>query len=50
MLARWHDEVFHEDLERMTRRQELLRQIDCALDRGDRELFQQLSAELRRIS
>lgn len=50
MLARWHDEVFHEDLERVTRRQELLRQIDHALDRGDRSLFEQLSAELRRMN
>ena len=48
-LARWHDEVFQEDLERVTRRQELLRRIDEALDAGDRDTFAQLAAELRRL-
>jgi len=49
MLARWHDEVFREDVDRVTRRQELLRQIDEALERGDRGAFHQLAAELRRL-
>lgn len=49
MLAEWHEEVFRDDLERITRRQTLLQLIDQALESGDRGTFQQLSAELRQL-
>lgn len=49
MLADWYDEVFHDALERMTRRQTLLEQIDQALETGDRGSFEQLTDELRQL-
>lgn len=48
-LAAWHDELFSDELERMTRRQLLLHRIDEALETGDRGSFQQLTDELRQL-
>ncbi|MFZ5816167.1 MAG: YpiB family protein [Bacillota bacterium] len=49
MLARWHDEVFHDELDRVTRRQTLLQRIDQALESGDKGSFEQLTEELRQL-
>lgn len=46
-LARWHDELFTEEVERVTRRQYLLARIDEALANGDRNTFEVLTEELR---
>lgn len=48
-LSRWHDEVFTEELERLTRRQTLLQRIDQALEVGDKGSFEQLTEELRQL-
>lgn len=48
-LSRWHDEVFTDELARLTRRQTLLQQIDQALEIGDRGSFKQLTEELRQL-
>lgn len=48
-MAHWHDEIFTEAVERMTRRQVLLSMIDEALLSGDRTSFEQLTAELRQL-
>lgn len=50
MLARWRDEIFAEELERLCRRQQLLEEIDLALQDGDQNEFLRLSGELRRLS
>lgn len=47
MLARWRDEVFGEEMERLVRRHNLLSQIDAALQAGDEADFMRLSGELR---
>lgn len=48
-LARWRDEVFADEVQRVTRRQSLLDRIDEALATGDRGSFQQLTEELRQL-
>lgn len=48
-MASWHDELFLDELQRMTRRQLLLHRIDEALETGDRGSFQQLTDELRQL-
>jgi len=49
MLARWHEEVFTDELDRLTRRQNLLTRIDEALASGDKGSFEQLTHELRQL-
>lgn len=49
-LLRWHDEVFTGEVERISRRQNLLEKIDEALATGDRGSFEQLTEELRELS
>jgi uncharacterized protein YpiB (UPF0302 family) len=49
-MARWHDEVFLDEVVRMTRRQTLLERIDAALTAGDRGSFDQLTEELRQLN
>lgn len=46
-LSRWHDELFTDELDKVTRRQTLLSRIDEALANGDRGSFDELTAELR---
>lgn len=48
-LATWHDELFAEEIDKVTRRQELLERIDKALAAGDRGSFVQLTHELRQL-
>lgn len=48
-LARWHDELFTDEIDRVTRRQTLLARIDEALAKGDRGSFDDLSAQLREL-
>lgn len=48
-LSAWHDEVFHEEIDRIARRQNLLDRIDLALSKGDRSSFEQLTEELRQL-
>ncbi len=48
-LAAWHDDVFMEEVRKVTRRQHLLRRIDEALAAGDRSSFEQLTEELRQL-
>jgi len=50
MMAQWHDEVFHAEVKRLTKRQNLLDRIDEALASGDRGRFEQLAAELRHLN
>lgn len=49
-LARWHDEVFADEIERVTRRQTLLARIDEALTAGDRGSFDKLTEQLRELN
>ncbi|MDB4895635.1 MAG: hypothetical protein JWN15_1897 [Firmicutes bacterium] len=46
-LSQWHDDVFAEEVEKVSKRQELLDRIDKALADGDRGSFEQLTSELR---
>lgn len=48
-LARWHNQVFDDELERLTRRQTLLQRIDQALECGDKGSFEELTEELRQM-
>jgi uncharacterized protein YpiB (UPF0302 family) len=48
-LASWHEEIFQEAVARVTRRRDLLEQIDRALASGDRRSFDRLTAELRNL-
>ncbi|HYG60655.1 MAG TPA: YpiB family protein [Symbiobacteriaceae bacterium] len=48
-LSQWHDELFSDELERVTRRQTLLERIDEALAAGDRSSFQELTALLKEL-
>ncbi|MFZ5823747.1 MAG: YpiB family protein [Bacillota bacterium] len=48
-LSRWHDEVFEDEMERLTRRQALLQRIDQALESGDKGSFEQLTEQLRQL-
>ncbi len=48
-MARWHEEVFSDELDRITRRQNLLQRIDKALESGDKGSFEQLTHELRQL-
>lgn len=48
-LALWHDEVFQDELMRLTRRQALLQQIDQALEKGDKGSFEDLTERLRQL-
>jgi len=48
-LSRWHDEVFTGEVERISKRQNLLEKIDKALASGDRGSFEQLTEELREL-
>lgn len=50
LLSDWYDDVFHGELERVTRRQSLLDRIDEALATGDKGSFEQLTEELRHLS
>ncbi|HEY8345826.1 MAG TPA: YpiB family protein [Symbiobacteriaceae bacterium] len=49
-MARWHDEVFRDEVKRLTKRQDLLDRIDEALASGDRRRFEELAAELRHLN
>lgn len=49
MLSSWHDQVFHDELDKVTRRQLLLQRIDDALATGDRGSFERLTEELRQL-
>jgi uncharacterized protein YpiB (UPF0302 family) len=46
-MATWHDELFTDEVEKVTRRQSILQEIDKALATGDRGTFTQLTKELR---
>ncbi|HWI63859.1 MAG TPA: YpiB family protein [Symbiobacteriaceae bacterium] len=46
-LSRWHDELFTDEVDRLTRRQSLLARIDEALANGDRGSFDELTERLR---
>lgn len=46
-LARWHDELFTDEVDKVTRRQTLLARIDEALANGDRCSFEELTTLLR---
>ncbi len=48
-LASWHDEVFAEGIDRISRRQSLLDRIDEALASGDRCSFDQLTEQLKQL-
>ncbi|MDF2626863.1 MAG: hypothetical protein K0R39_694 [Symbiobacteriaceae bacterium] len=48
-LSRWHDELFTDEIDKVTRRQTLLARIDEALAQGDRGSFDDLSAQLREL-
>lgn len=48
-LSRWHDELFTDEVDKVTRRQTLLARIDEALAKGDRGSFDDLSAQLREL-
>lgn len=48
-LKFWHDEVFADEVGKVTRRQVLLDRIDDALARGDRGSFDQLTEELKQL-
>lgn len=48
-LAGWYEDVFADEIARITRRQALLSRIDQALAAGDRESFAQLTEELRNL-
>lgn len=48
-MATWYEEVFDEEVHRLTRRQSLLQKIDEALETGDRGSFEQLTQELRQL-
>jgi len=48
-MAAWYEEVFNEEVYRLTRRQSLLQKIDEALESGDRGSFEQLTQELRQL-
>jgi uncharacterized protein YpiB (UPF0302 family) len=50
LLAGWRDDVFTDELDRITRRQSLLEAIDQALTAGDRGSFEQLTEQLRQLS
>jgi uncharacterized protein YpiB (UPF0302 family) len=49
MMSRWQEELFHEEIHRIERRQELLSAIDMALEHRDVDTFQRLTAELRHL-
>lgn len=49
-LRRWSEELFNEEIERLGRRHALMAEIDAALDRKERDTFNRLAAELRRLS
>jgi uncharacterized protein YpiB (UPF0302 family) len=49
-LAQWQDQVFEDEVERVTRRQTLLEAIDQALMAGDRGSFEQLTEQLRQLN
>lgn len=46
-LSHWHDDLFADEIDRVTRRQTLLERIDQALASGDRHSFQELTAQLK---
>lgn len=48
-LSQWRDDVFQDEIERLSRRQYLLERIDRALATGDRGSFEQLTTELRQL-
>lgn len=48
-LTQWHDEVFSDEVDKVTRRQSLLERIDQALANGDRGSFEQLTEELNQL-
>jgi uncharacterized protein YpiB (UPF0302 family) len=48
-MSRWHDELFTDEVDKVTRRQTLLARIDEALAKGDRGSFDDLSAQLREL-
>lgn len=49
LLKEWHDEVFADEVDKVTRRQTLLDRIDQALAQGDRDSFDQLTEELKEL-
>jgi uncharacterized protein YpiB (UPF0302 family) len=49
-MSEWHDEIFHNEVGKISRRQTLLEQIDEALASGDRDSFDELTAQLRSLS
>lgn len=49
LLSHWYEDVFHGELERVTRRQSLLDRIDEALATGDKGSFEQLTEELKHL-
>lgn len=48
-LSKWHDELFADEIEKVTRRQTLLARIDEALANGDRGSFDELTERLREL-
>jgi uncharacterized protein YpiB (UPF0302 family) len=50
LLSNWHDDVFADEVDRVTKRQNLLERIDQALAQGDRGSFEQLTDELRNLA
>lgn len=49
MLARWREEAFDDEIDRLRRKFDLLHQIDQALERGDQTSFMELTGELRQL-
>jgi|GEM_PF-1558700 len=48
-MALWYDEVFSDEVDRITRRQTLLERIDEALSAGDKGSFELLTTQLRQL-